>query len=70
MPGTDIRNVKPLLEKLDRIERHVLMLYYGEELTPAEIGLVLELPEARVITTLQELQTRAQEALGVAHVMS
>ena len=70
MPGTDIRNVKPMVEQLDRVQRHVLMLYYAEELTPAEIGLVLEIPESTVITTLQELQARAQDALSVAPVMS
>ena len=70
MPRTDIRNVKPMVEQLDRVQRHVLMLYYAEELTPAEIGLVLEIPESTVITTLQELQARAQDALSVAPVMS
>jgi RNA polymerase sigma factor (sigma-70 family) len=53
-----------LLQTLDKTERYVLMLYYGEELTPREIGLVLDLPVNRVERTLEEVRERVRSALA------
>jgi len=53
---------------LNREERLVLILYYYEGLTMAEIGLVLDLSESRVSQihkdVLNRLRTRFQKQLG------
>ena len=40
MPGKDARFVETFSKALDRTERQLLMLFYAEQLNPAEIGLV------------------------------
>lgn len=51
------------VEALTRDERYVLALYYGEELTIAEIALVLRTSEADVRQTLGNLHDLATAAL-------
>jgi DNA-directed RNA polymerase specialized sigma24 family protein len=56
------------LKTLDRAERHVLMLFYAEELNTTEIALVLDMPEPAVQETLEDIQSRARIALAHAAV--
>ncbi len=48
--------VTQLVSSLTRLERYVVMLTYAEELTPAEVGLVLEIPESTVSAILDRLR--------------
>ena len=50
-------------EALNRTERQLIMLFYAERLTPAEIGLVLRMGEGRVNAMLEDIQHRARRAL-------
>ena len=49
---------------LSREERLVLVLYYFEELTMAEIGLVLNLSESRVSQVHKEILSRLRQRFG------
>ena len=49
---------------LSREERLVLVLYYYEDLTMAEIGLVLNLSESRVSQIHKEILTRLRQRFG------
>ena len=60
MPGTDTRLSNTFVRALSRTERQLLMLFYAEELTTAEIGVVLDLAEAQVRNMLDSLQQRAR----------
>ncbi len=48
------------VRSLGRTERLVVILHYAEELTTAEIGLVLDVPEARVLAILDQVQAQAR----------
>lgn len=61
--GKDAPIVERIARSLNRTERHVLALYYCEELTPNEIGLVLDLPENRVVKILWEIREHVRHAL-------
>jgi DNA-directed RNA polymerase specialized sigma24 family protein len=43
----------------------MLMLFYAEELTLAEISLVLDLPVSRVDSTLDTIRSQARAALSI-----
>ena len=64
MAGTDTRFFKSFVETLSRTERQMLMLFYAEELTITEIGLVLDLSESRVGSMLDTIRTQARAALS------
>jgi DNA-directed RNA polymerase specialized sigma24 family protein len=64
MQGTDAGIVDRLTQTLTRVERHILMLYYCEELTADEIGVVLDLPVNRVLGLLEDLRERTRRALA------
>ncbi|MHC5001608.1 MAG: hypothetical protein ACYTJ0_00650 [Planctomycetota bacterium] len=49
---------------MNRTERQLLMLFYAEELTTAEIGVVLDLAETQVRNMLESLQQRARAVLS------
>jgi RNA polymerase sigma factor for flagellar operon FliA len=53
-----------LTQGLAREERLVLLLYYFEEMTMAEIGAVLNLSESRVSQIHKEILTRLRQRLG------
>lgn|GEM_PF-2199703 len=40
--------LKAALAGLERVHRYVVLMYYGDELTAEEIGMVLDLPRHRV----------------------
>lgn len=56
-----------LAEGLAREERLVVMLYYFEEMTMAEIGSVLDLSESRVSQIHKEILQRLRQRLAEAH---
>jgi RNA polymerase sigma factor for flagellar operon FliA len=55
------------IEELEEKERHVLGLYYLEELTMKEVGLILDIGESRVsqihTAAILRLRTRMREKL-------
>lgn len=53
------------LRALDRTERYVLALFYADNLSVPEIGMVLDLPEYRVHSILDRLRDRARSMLGL-----
>jgi RNA polymerase sigma factor for flagellar operon FliA len=64
MPGTETRLSNTFVRALNRTERQLLMLFYAEELTTAEIGVVLDLAETQVRNMLESLQQRARAVLS------
>ena len=71
-PGAQIetRELKKLLadciKRLPERERLVLVMYYTEDLTLAEIGAVIEISESRVSRVLAAAKFRLKELVGVA----
>lgn len=63
MSGEQVSQLKALIRVLGRTERYVLLLFYADELTPIEIGLVLDLPESRVWSILGSLRDQLGAAL-------
>lgn len=61
--GQDHASVRSFVNQLTRAERQVLMLHYAEELTPREIGAVLDLTVPRVELILQRLRLEARAAI-------
>ena len=64
MRGTTTDFATSFSRALSRTERQLLMLFYAERLTTAEIGLVLDLAEPKVRTMLEAIAARARAALG------
>jgi DNA-directed RNA polymerase specialized sigma24 family protein len=64
MNGTDAGALRAVVSTLNRTTRSILMLFYADELTAAEIGLVLDLPESEVLATLDRLRKLACATLG------
>ena len=58
MSSTDAMQVKQCLGALDRTERYVVLMYFADELTPAEIGLVLDVSLARVMAILDQFRQK------------
>ncbi|MHC4992725.1 MAG: sigma factor-like helix-turn-helix DNA-binding protein [Planctomycetota bacterium] len=69
MKGTETGFAESFVRALSRTERQLLMLHYAEELSPAEIGLVLNLGESRVKLMLDSLRRRARAALRVRQLV-
>lgn len=66
-PGVKVSRellTKHLTDSLEREERLVLMLYYFEEMTMAEIGSVLNLSESRVSQIHKEILQRLRHRFG------
>lgn len=57
MADSHTRQVRQFVESLGRNDRHIVLLYYADGLTPMEIARVLDLPSSRVRTRLQELRS-------------
>lgn len=64
MHGRDAAFLHRLAESFNRTERTILALHYGEQLTPAEVGLVLELSEREVAGAIASLEARTREAVN------
>ncbi len=48
MSSTDATRIKMCLSALERIERYVVLMFFADELTPAEIGVVLDVSLGKV----------------------
>ncbi len=63
MSGTEAMRVRECLGGLERIDRYVVLMYFADELTPAEIGLVLDIPSSRVTRTLENFRDKVSRTL-------
>jgi len=64
MVGKDAATVERLVKQFTQTERTILALYYCEELTPAEIGQVLDIAELDIIEMLGDMRQRTSVAVG------
>ena len=64
MRGTEAGRMRAFMNTLNRTERLILLLFYADQLSQMEIGLVLNLPETRVSSMLGTLQQQAAAAIG------
>jgi RNA polymerase sigma factor (sigma-70 family) len=64
MSGVKAPLAREFLSTLDRTERLILTLYYCEELTVHEVGLVLGISPTAVEDTLNSLVSRAREVVN------
>ncbi len=51
--------MRAFMSTLNRTERLILLLFYADQLSQAEISLVLDLPESRVNSMLDSLKEQA-----------
>ncbi|MEM9883038.1 MAG: hypothetical protein AAF800_08995 [Planctomycetota bacterium] len=63
MSCTDADRVRACLSDLGRTDRYVVLMYFADELTPAEIGLVLDVPLCRVNQVLDTFRQTVVAAL-------
>jgi len=56
--------MRAFMSTLNRTERLILLLFYADQLSQTEIGLVLDLPESRVSSMLGTLQQQAASAIA------
>ncbi len=66
MRGEEGRHLKHFVLSLDGSERRILMLRFAEEFSPAEISVILRLPEAQIASILDRVvaHARAWRAAG------
>lgn len=62
MPSTDAAALRSFLRDLPQVDRYILLLFYADGLSTAEIALVLELPQSRVESRLTALKAQAAAA--------
>ncbi len=63
MIATDRTRLFRHLESMTRQDRLILILAYAEQLTPAEIALIVEVPESTVLNSLRDTQRIARNIL-------
>jgi len=63
MNGKDAGRMRAFMDTLNRTERLILLLFYADQLSETEIGLVLDMPESRVNTMLGSLRRQATAAI-------
>ena len=63
MSSTEATRVKKCLSALERIERYVVLMFFADELTPAEIGIVLNVSLQRVTDILDRFREAVAEVL-------
>ncbi len=66
MSGRDASRIKSLFQTLDQTHRLILMLFYVDRLTPAEIGAVLDLTETQVGHIIDRSRECARRAISPA----
>ena len=64
MIGKDAVQLRHFFQQLTYRDRYILLLFYADGLTPAEIGLVLERSAQRVESRLDILKLEARSVLG------
>lgn len=55
--------MRTFMSTLNQTERLILLLFYADQLSQTEIGLVLDLPESKVSTMLGSLKEQALDAI-------
>ena len=63
MTSKEAGRIRAFMSTLNRTERLILLLFYADQLSQTEIGLVLDMPENRVSTMLGSLRQQASAAL-------
>lgn len=63
MNGKDAGRMRAFMSTLGRTERLILLLFYADQLSQAEISLVLDMPESRVSSMLGALKQQALTAM-------
>lgn len=63
MNSKDAVRMRAFMNTLGRTERLILLLFYADQLSQAEISLVLDMPESRVNTLLGSLKQQAVAAM-------
>lgn len=58
MAEAQAKQVRQFVQKLEREDRYIVLLYYADGLTPVEIARVLDLPSNRVRNRLQDLRSQ------------
>ena len=69
MNGTQKQHMKDFLKNLTRPERLIVVLYYYDELTMAEIAKVLELPQADVLQMHSSIIARCRSYLQESRLL-
>ena len=70
MQGKEASFVKRFKHTLSQTERYVLSLRYCDEMTPQEIGLVLDMPTSSIDHVLVGLRERARANLRGDRIFS
>jgi len=65
MSSTEATRVKQCLGALERIERYVVLMFFADELTPAEIGVVLNVSLNKVTDILERFRATVAQVLTV-----
>lgn len=65
MTSTDATRVRECLTSLERIERYVVLMFYADDLTPAEIGVVLNVSLARVTRIIDAFRETVAKVLSI-----
>jgi len=65
MIGKEAASRASFLESLSRCQRLVLMMHFGDQLSPADIAAILELSEVRVTEIILDLREQAGRTLGM-----
>ncbi len=60
------QSIRHCLSSLDQTERYVVLLFFADELTPAEIGLVLDVSQLRVADILESFRLMVAKLMGMA----
>ena len=60
MSGTDATRLQQLIRALPRPERYTVLMFFADELTVAEISLVLNLPPS----TIESILDRFRKSIG------
>jgi DNA-directed RNA polymerase specialized sigma subunit len=70
MQGKEASFVKRFKHTLSQTERYVLSLRYSDELTPREIGLVLDMSTSTIDHVLLDLRERARSTVRADLIFS
>ncbi len=70
MQGKEASFVKRFKHTLSQTQRYVLSLRYSDELTPREIGLVLDMSTSTIDDVLLDLRERARTTVQRDRILS
>ena len=69
MSGREAACLRSFVHELGQTERYVLLLFYADDLTPTEIGVVLQLPKRRVQAILMLSMSLIPSAADLVDIM-